>query len=78
MCFVLGDLGFIKNFGSYCCKLRCVDNSGRTLVLSAGSRRCLCVRFGRPLTFLLFLLVTALSVYISPEVYEYHTGDISW
>ena len=43
MCLVLGDLGFVRNFGSFCCRLRCVDNSGRTLVLSAGSRRYVCM-----------------------------------
>ena len=43
MYFFLGDLGFLRNFGSFCCRLRCVDNSGRTSVLSAGSWRCVCV-----------------------------------
>ena len=42
MCFFWGDLGFLRNFGSFCCRLRCVDNSGRTLILSAGSWRCVC------------------------------------
>ena len=26
MYFFLGDLGFLRNFGSFCCRLRCVDN----------------------------------------------------
>ena len=43
MCFVLGDLGFVRSFGSFCCRLCFVDTSGRTSVLSAGSRRCVCV-----------------------------------
>ena len=43
MCLVLGDLGFVRNFGSFCCRLRYVDNSGRTSVLSAGSWRCVCL-----------------------------------
>ena len=55
MCFVLGDLGFVRNFSSFYCRLRCVDISGRTLVLSAGSRRCVCV-FWSPTSVPLVLL----------------------